>query len=105
MSIEKEPQFTPREEGKIDYVTSFLLDEGEEAIERLQATRYRHKLLEFAILVTTRSLEDSRAAGGRTVELADEAIKRAQNRLKEEGRDRVSILKRQIEEKRNIGRR
>jgi len=93
MRKDREPQFTPSEEERIGFVTSSLLDEGEEAIDRLRQRRLIQKLLEINVFKSTKLLEDSRAAGGRTVELANEAIRRAQKELEKRGEDRVSKMK------------
>ncbi len=100
----KKLQFTPEEEQRIGCATSSLLEEGEDAIDRLRDTRYGYKLLEYAILLRTGSVENSRAAGGRTVELANEAIERAQKELEARGEDRISKLRKSIEEKSNTTR-
>jgi hypothetical protein len=93
MKREREPQFTPEEEERIDFVVTSLLKEGEGAIDRLRQTRLDYILLEYATLIRTGSVENSRIAGGRTIELANEAIKRAQKELEERGEDRISQLK------------
>lgn len=105
MKIERQnTQFTPEEERKIDGATSSLLEEGEDAIDRLRDTRYGYKLLEYAFFLRTESVENFRAAGGRMVEMANEAIKRAQKELEERGEDRISKLRKSIEEKSNTTR-
>ncbi len=102
MSAERQKiQFTSGEEQRIGCVVSSLLEQGEDAIDRLRDTRYGYKLLEFAVLLKTRSIEYSRAAGGRTVELANEAIERAQKELEARGEDRINKLRESIEEKSN----
>ena len=101
MKNEREPQFTQVEENKIETVVSVLVDGGEDAIHRLQQTRYDFEKLEDAVSSRTGSLLDSKSVGGRTVKLANEAISRAEKILEERGEDTAIILKKTIEEKRS----
>jgi len=89
MRTERKTTFTPKEEQRINCATSSLLEQGEGAVDRLRVTRLSHSSLETAILQRGGSVQDAHAAGGRTVELADEAIKRAQKGLEERGKDRA----------------
>ncbi|GEM_PF-5955836 len=93
MNNEREPQFTQAEEDKIGTVVSVLIDEGEDAIHRLQQTRYDFERLEDAVLSRTGSVLDSKSIGGRTVELANEAISRAGKILEERGEDTAKHIK------------
>ncbi len=99
MSAERqEIQFTPVEEQRIDCVASSLLEQGEGAIDRLRNTRHSYEFLGYTILLEGGSIRDAHAAGGRTVEMANEAINRAQEELEKRGEDRISQLKKIAEE-------
>lgn len=99
MEKDREPQFTPEEDLKINYVAAKLREEGEKAVNRLRDTRLSYSMLAYEIGFRGGSFQDMQAAKGRTAELANEAIKRAQKIIEEAGEDRVSQLAVQIEEK------
>lgn len=82
MEKDKEPQFTPNEEEKIVCVVESLIAEGERAVDRLIIKRNSHISLKEAVLQEGLSTQDSYAVGGRTVEMADEAIRRVQERIR-----------------------
>ncbi len=84
--------FTPEEELKINKVAFLLREQGEVAMDRLRDTRNDYGILEYKILREGGSIQDARAAAGRTFVMASEAISRAQGILKEKGEDRVSLL-------------
>ena len=84
--------FTLKEEAKINNVVSQLTEGGEDAIDCLRDRRRAQMNLAYEIGLKGGSFQDMQAATGRSIDLANEAIERAQSIIEKDGLDRVSQL-------------
>ena len=77
----RKEKFSKKEERKIEIVEKILIEERQPAIDALRTSQYSHLKLAHAVGLKGGSRQDKEVAAGRTSELADEAIRRAQKRI------------------------